>query len=36
MSPEEMKQIIEELSLVPTKYVWIKVNNKKDNKLFIN
>ena len=36
MCPEEMKQIIEELSLVPTKYVWIKVNNKKDNKLFIN
>ena len=36
MSPEEMKQIIEELSWVPTKYVWIKVNNKKDNKLFIN
>ena len=36
VSPEERKQIIEELRLVPKKYVWIKVNIKKDNKLFIN
>ena len=36
ISPEERKQIIEELRLVPKKYVWIKVNIKKDNKLFIN
>ena len=36
ISPEERKQIIEELTLVPKKYVWIKVNIKKDNKLFIN
>ena len=34
--PEERKQIIEELRLVPKRYVWIKVNIKKDNKLFIN
>ena len=34
--PEERKQIIEELRLVPKKYVWIKVNIKKDNKLFTN
>ena len=34
ISPEERKQIIEELRLVPKKYVWIKVNIKKDNKLF--
>ena len=26
ISPEEKKQIIEELRLVPKKYVWIKVN----------
>ena len=36
ISPEERKQIIEELRLVPKKYVWIKANIKKDNKLFIN
>ena len=36
ISPEEKKQIIEELRLVPKTYVWIKVNIKKDNKLFIN
>ena len=36
ISPEERKQIIEELNLVPKKYVWIKVNIKKDSKLFIN
>ena len=36
ISPEERKQIIEELRLVPKKYVWIKVNIKRDNKLFIN
>ena len=36
MSPEERKQIIEELRLVPKKYAWIKVHIKKDNKLFIN
>ena len=36
ISPEERKQIIEELTLVPKKYVWIKVNIKKDNKLFIS
>ena len=36
ISAEERKQIIEELRLVPKKYVWIKVNIKKDNKLFIN
>ena len=36
ISPEERKQLIEELRLVPKKYVWIKVNIKKDNKLFIN
>ena len=36
ISPEERKQIIEELRLVPKKYVWIKTNIKKDNKLFIN
>ena len=28
ISPEERKQIIEELRLVPKKYVWIKVNVK--------
>ena len=26
ISPEERKQIIEELRLVPKKYVWIKMN----------
>ena len=36
ISPEEGKQIIEELRLIPKKYVWIKVTIKKDNKLFIN
>ena len=36
ISPEERKQIFEELRLVPKKYVWIKVNIKKDNKLLIN
>ena len=36
ISPKERKQIIEELRLVPKKYVWIKVNIRKDNKLFIN
>ena len=36
ISPEERQQIIDELRLVPKKYVWIKVNIKKDNKLFIN
>ena len=36
ISPEERKQIIEEFRLVPKKYVWIKVNIKKDIKLFIN
>ena len=36
ISPEERKQIIEELTLVPKNYVLIKVNIKKDNKLFIN
>ena len=36
ISPEERKQIIEELRLAPKKYVWIQVNIKKDNKLFIN
>ena len=36
ISPEERKQTIEELRLVPKKYVWIKVNIKKGNKLFIN
>ena len=36
ISPEERQQIINELRLVPKKYVWIKVNIKKDNKLFIN
>ena len=34
ISPEERKQIIKELRLVPKKYVWIKVNIKKDKKLF--
>ena len=29
ISPEERKQIIEELRLVPKKYVWIKVNIKE-------
>ena len=36
ISPEERKQIIEELRLVPKKYVWIKVNIKKGRKLFRN
>ena len=36
ISLEERKQIIEESRSVPKKYVWIKVNIKKDNKLFIN
>ena len=36
ISLEERKQIIEELRLIPKKYLWIKVNIKKDNKLFIN
>ena len=36
ISPEERQQIIDELRIVPKKYVWIKVNIKKDNKLFIN
>ena len=37
ISPEERKQIIEELRLVPKKYVWIKKHaSKKGNKLFIN
>ena len=36
ISPGERQQIIDELRLVPKKYVWIKVNIKKDNKLFIN
>ena len=36
ISPEERQQIIDELRLVLKKYVWIKVNIKKDNKLFIN
>ena len=36
ISPEERQQIIDELRLLPKKYVWIKVNIKKDNKLFIN
>ena len=36
ISPEERQQIIDELRLVPKKYVWIKVNIKKDNKLFIS
>ena len=36
ISPEERKQIIEELRLIPKKYVWIKTKIKKDNKLFIN
>ena len=36
ISPEERKQIIEELRLVPKTYVWIKVNIKKENILFIN
>ena len=36
ISPEERKQIIEELRLVPKNYVWIKTKIKKDNKLFIN
>ena len=36
ISLEERKQIIEELRLIPKKYLWIKVNIKKYNKLFIN
>ena len=36
ISLEERKQSIEELRLVPKKYVWINVKIKKDNKLFIN
>ena len=36
ISPGERKQIIEKLRLVPKKYVWIKVNIKKGNKLFID
>ena len=30
ISPEERKQIIDELRLVPKNYVWIKVNIKKN------
>ena len=36
ISPEERQQIIDELRIVPKNYEWIKVNIKKDNKLFIN
>ena len=36
ISPEKRQQITDELRLVPKKYVWIEVNIKKDNKLFIN
>ena len=37
ISPEERKQIIEELRLAPKKYVWIKIHiSQKDNKLLIN
>ena len=37
ISPEKRKQIIEELKLVPKKYVWIKMHiSEKKNKLLIN
>ena len=37
ISPEERKQIIEELRLVPKTYVWIKMYiPQKDNKLLTN
>ena len=36
ISPDERQQILDELRLVAKKYVWIKVNTKKDNKLFMN
>ena len=36
ISPEERKQVIEELRLKPKKYVWIKVDTQKDNTLLIN
>ena len=35
ISPEERQQIIDELRLVPKKYVWIKVNIKKKQKQII-
>ena len=36
ISPEERKQIIEELRLVPKEYVWIKVNIKKRQQIIYN
>ena len=36
ISPEERKQIIEELRLVPKGYVWIKVNIKKRQQIIYN